>query len=72
MSRTPEKIENGFAKFIRTVLIIAGVFFAIVTLGAIQNGGVFIIPMALSIGAFVLATKIKVTWKKDMEVSRYK
>lgn len=72
MSRTPEKLKNKTAETIRNILICVGIAFGFITLAGIQNGGSFIIPLLVSIAAFVAAANIKVIWKKDTEVSRYK
>lgn len=72
MSRTPETITNKTAAFIRGVFVVLGFFFGFAALGALQAGGNAFFPIVLCIGAFIIAANIKVTWKKDAEVGRYR
>ncbi len=72
MSRTPETIKNKKAEYLRNVLIAVGVFFALASLGAYQNGDSPIIAALLCILSFFFASKVKVTWKKMTENSVYK
>lgn len=72
MSRTPETITNTTAQFFRTALIIIGAIFALGALGAIQSGGNPVFAILLSVGAFIIAAKIKVTWHKKAEAGVYK
>lgn len=72
MSRTPETVTNGFAQFCRYVLVGVGIFFALAALGGYHNDGAVFVPAVISAGAFLLALKLKVHWRKKAEVGVYK
>lgn len=72
MSRTPETIKNKKAEAVRNFLLGLGFFFALMVWGAIQNGDNPIWFALISLGAFILAVRIKVIWKKVRETSSYK
>lgn len=72
MSRTPETITNVPAQVLRAILIGLGIFFALAALGGYHNDGAVFLPATISLGAFIIAANIKVTWRKKAEVGAYK
>jgi len=72
MSRTPETITNVPAQVFRAILIGLGILFALAALGGYHNGGAVFLPSAISVGAFIIAAKLKVTWQKKAEAGVYK
>ncbi len=72
MSRTPETIKNKKAEAVRNLLLGVGLFFALVGVGALNNGDNPIWVWLISLASFILAFRIKVIWKKVKETSSYK
>jgi hypothetical protein len=72
MSRTPELIPIKGALTLRNWLIGIGVFFAMVTFAAFQNGGNPFWPLVITGGAFGIASKVRTHKEKEGEVGIYR
>lgn len=72
MSRTPETLKNKKAETVRKVLVAVGILFALISLGAHQNGDSPIVAALIAGASFFIASKVKVIWKKTREASEYK
>ncbi len=72
MPRTPDTIINKPLQFLHHFIVLVGVFFSFVAIGAFNQGGHFIIQALIAVAAFVIASKIKYKWKHKATASVYK
>ena len=72
MPQTPDTIINGPLRILHHALIIIGLLFGLATIGAMGNGGNFLIPALFAGLAFFGASKIKYKWKHQATASVYK
>ena len=71
MPNMPDKITNNFLKFVHHTLCFVAIIAALITIGAFNTGGNFVLPALIAAACVWAAANIKYEWKHKASANLY-